>query len=204
MEDDGRTDNTDTEPIRAADYRDVVRVSEPDLSPDGTHVASVRPTPDGDEEYGSTVWVAPTDPTEGEPRRFTAVEGRDFEPRYSPDGGRIAFRSIRGDDERAQLWVLPTDGGEARRVTEVLGGVESFEWCPDGERIAFVQRGTRTRRGRGVVLPRWKRVVLSLPLGAYDRRYARVRPLRCPPRDRDRRDVIPDGGPHGPRRAGPL
>ena len=137
------------EPVRAADYRDLVRVSEPDLSPDGTEVAFVRSVPDGDEEYESTVYVAPTDPTEGEPRRFTAVEGRDFEPRYSPDGDRIAFRSVRGDDERAQLWVLPTDGGEARRITRVVGGVESFEWCPDGERIAFSQRATAEERETG-------------------------------------------------------
>jgi dipeptidyl aminopeptidase/acylaminoacyl peptidase len=112
-------------------------------------VAFVRSVPDGDEEYESTVWVAPTDPTEGEPRRFTAVEGRDFEPRYSPGGDRIAFRSIRGDDERAQLWVLPTDGGEARRITEVVGGVDAFEWCPDGERLAFTQRATEAEREAG-------------------------------------------------------
>jgi dipeptidyl aminopeptidase/acylaminoacyl peptidase len=142
-------ESAESEPIRAADYRDLVRVSDPDLSPDGTHVAFVRSVPDGDEEYESTVWIAPTDPTEGEPRRFTAVEGRDSEPRYSPDGDRIAFRSIRGDDERAQLWVLPTDGGEARRVTEVVGGVDAFEWCPDSERIAFVQRATAEEREGG-------------------------------------------------------
>jgi dipeptidyl aminopeptidase/acylaminoacyl peptidase len=147
MTDDGATH--DRAPVRAADYRDIVRVSEPALSPGGEQVAFVRSVPDGDEEYESTVYVAPTDPTEGEPRRFTAVEGRDFEPRFSPAGDRIAFRSIRGDDERAQLWVLPTDGGEARRVTEVVGGVDSFEWCPDGERIAFTQRATAEEREAG-------------------------------------------------------
>jgi len=60
---------------------------------------------------------------------------------------RVAFVSTRGgDDDRPQLWVLPTDGGEARQVTNVAGGVRGIEWSPDGTRIAFVQEVTAADR----------------------------------------------------------
>ncbi len=129
------------EPVRAVDYHDIVRVSDPRLAPGGERVAFVRTTPIDGESYESTVYVVPT--SGGEPRRFTASSGRDSEPRWSPDGDRLAFVSSRGeDDDRAQLWVLPTDGGEARQVTDVVGGVSSIAWSPDGTRIAFAQKAT--------------------------------------------------------------
>jgi len=133
------------QPLDATDYHDIAQVGDPRLSPDGERVAFVRKTPDGDEEYETTVYVVPADGS-APPRQFTAEEGTDAEPRWSPSGDRLAFTSARGDADTPQLWVLPTDGGEARQVTDVVGGVSSIAWSPDGDRVAFVQRATAEER----------------------------------------------------------
>ena len=125
--------------IAAADVHELDQVAAPRLSPDGERVAYVHRTPDDEESYEATIHVVDGD--SGDAQRFTLAEGVDAEPRWSPSGDRLAFTSTRGaDDDRQQLWVLPTDGGEARQVTEVVGGVSQLAWSPDGDRIAFVQR----------------------------------------------------------------
>jgi len=125
--------------IEASDYHDLVAVSDPQIHPDGDRVAFVRSVPDGDDEYESTVYTVPLGG--GEPRRYTAAEGADSQPRWSPDGDWLAFVSAdRGEeDPSAQLWLLPTGGGEAERVTEVVGGIAGLTWSPDGTKLAFTQ-----------------------------------------------------------------
>lgn len=62
------------------------------------------------------------------------------DPAWSPDGTRIAFIANEGsgDDAKAQVFVMPLDGGDARPVTSDDGGVDQFAWRPDGEAIAYV------------------------------------------------------------------
>src|SRR5207253_9806662 len=82
-------------------------------------------------------------------RRYTAGDN-DTTPRWSPDGRSLAF--LRGpagevkpknEEERdrgiakAQLWVLPADGGEARQLTRAREGVGEPEWSPDGAFIVY-------------------------------------------------------------------
>ena len=134
------------EPIQAADYHDIVQVSDPQLSPDGETVAFVHEDPEDDENYDRNVYTVPADGSaDAEP--FT-TGGSDTEPRFSPSGDRLAF--VRSeDDETAEVYVVPTDGGEARQVTDVVGEVSSIAWRPDGEALAFTQRVTETERRTG-------------------------------------------------------
>lgn len=135
--------------IAASDYHDIASVSDPQVHPDGDRVAFVRSEPDGEDEYESTVYIAPLGG--GEARRFTAAEGADSQPSWSPSGDRLAFVSAdRGEEEpSAQLWILPTDGGEAERVTDVVGGVSGIEWSPDGSQILFTQSVRAEEREEG-------------------------------------------------------
>ncbi|WP_129114086.1 S9 family peptidase [Halegenticoccus tardaugens] len=136
--------------VAARDYHDLAKPSDPRLSPDGGTVAFVRSVPKDGESYESTVHLVPAEG--GRPRRFTADEGVDSAPRWSPAGDRLAFVSTRGENDGQQLWVMPTDGGEARRVTNVPGGVRDPVWSPDGTRIAFVQATTEREREEGLDL----------------------------------------------------
>ncbi|MFC7190572.1 S9 family peptidase [Halocatena marina] len=133
--------------VKAKEYHEIVQVSDPQLSPDGETVAFVRKEPVED-EYETTVYVVSVDGDRM--RQFTAKEGIDANPRWSPNGDHLAFTSIRGDSDTSQLWVLPVDGGEARQLTDVVGGVETFVWSPDGNRIAFTQNSIDDEREVGL------------------------------------------------------
>jgi dipeptidyl aminopeptidase/acylaminoacyl peptidase len=135
-------------PVRASDYHDLVQVGDPAVTPDGDRVAFLRTVPDDDESYETTVYTVPADGS-AEPRRFTATEGVDAEPRWSPAGDRLAFCSDRGTEGTPQLRVVPADGGESERVTNVAGGVSNITWAPDGTRIAFTQTTRAGEREEG-------------------------------------------------------
>jgi TolB protein len=55
---------------------------------------------------------------------------------WSPDGRRIAFTAIDGND--ADVWTCDPDGSHARRLTTSSAIDLSPSWSPDGKRIAFV------------------------------------------------------------------
>jgi dipeptidyl aminopeptidase/acylaminoacyl peptidase len=114
-------------------------VADPRISPDGATVAYVVRAVDREANgYRSAIWLAALDGS-SEPRRLTSGEKRDAEPRWSPDGARLAFTSNRGG-KVSQLYVMPVDGGEALRLTSLKEDVEHPVWSPDGSTIAFVAR----------------------------------------------------------------
>ena len=124
--------------------------TDPRLSPDGTQIAFVvkssAPRQDG---YRHAIWLVPVDGSRPA-RQVTLGAKNDTGPRFSPDGGTLAFLSDRRtaveDDPKApkdakdredvvQVHLLPLDGGEARRLTDLPRGVDSAEWSPDGRRF---------------------------------------------------------------------
>jgi dipeptidyl aminopeptidase/acylaminoacyl peptidase len=114
-------------------------VADPRLSPDGTTVAYVVSGLDGEtNEYRGAIWLAALDGS-SPPRQLTAGTRRDVDPRWSPDGSRLAFTSNRAGDTM-QLYVLPVGGGEPRRLTDLKEDVTQAAWSPDGTTIAFVSR----------------------------------------------------------------
>jgi len=116
-------------------------VADPRLHPDGNRVAYVVWSIDAEErEYRSAIWLAARD-SSSRPRRLTAGEKRDSQPRWSPDGTRLAFVSSRGDEKSSgQIYVLPLEGGEARKLTDLKDDPAELAWSPDGTQIAFVAR----------------------------------------------------------------
>jgi Tol biopolymer transport system component len=67
--------------------------------------------------------------------RLTSHRGHDFDPSWSPDGSRIAFRSER--DGNNEIYVMNADGSEQRNVSNFSGDDWGPAWAPDGSRIAF-------------------------------------------------------------------
>src|SRR5438270_1842354 len=115
-------------------------VADPRLHPDGEQVAYVHWWIDKDaSEYRSAIWVARLDSSEP-PRQVTAGAKRDSSPRWPPDGTRLAFTSTRGEEEQAQIYVLPFEGGEAVKLTDLTEDAARLAWSPDGTRIAFSSR----------------------------------------------------------------
>jgi dipeptidyl aminopeptidase/acylaminoacyl peptidase len=91
----------------------------------------------------SAVWVVATSGG-AEPRQLSASGFNSSAPRWSPDGSRLAFLSNRAaagiDTPRAQIWILPMNGGEAQQVSHLKNGVSLFQWSPDGKRFVAVGR----------------------------------------------------------------
>lgn len=98
-----------------------------DLSPDRRHLVVARGTaPDIDvylfDAAGQMV------------RRLTELPNFDYQPRWSPDGQRIAFAAVR--DRQQQVFTMKADGSD---VVELTRGSQNSEpaWSPDGRLIAF-------------------------------------------------------------------
>jgi Tol biopolymer transport system component len=75
------------------------------------------------------VWTIDADGTDL--TRLTNSPGFDFDPSWSPDGTRIAFRSERSGEP--EIWLMNADATDQRRLTAGF----SPAWSPDGSLIAF-------------------------------------------------------------------
>jgi serine/threonine-protein kinase len=103
----------------------------PRLSPDGTRmVASGLRPPD--------LWTV--DLARGSRLRLT-TEGYNRGGVWSPDGGRIVFRSAPqtslSDDVAQDLFVVPASGGDPQRLLERPGPQWAVSWSPDGRYLIF-------------------------------------------------------------------
>ncbi len=125
------------EPITFENFISLGRVADPQISPDGKHVAFVVTRYSLETNAGdSDIYIAPIGG--GEVRRLTNREGRDSQPRFSPDGAVIAFTSSRSG--KSQIWTLPLGGGEAAQMTHLSTGASSPQWTADGGHLVFLSR----------------------------------------------------------------
>ena len=75
-------------------------------------------------------------PTAAGLRPITEGPNDDSEPRWSPDGRRLSFRSDRASKGQHQIFVLETGvPAEARQLTTLPGTVEWHRWSADGSRM---------------------------------------------------------------------
>jgi dipeptidyl aminopeptidase/acylaminoacyl peptidase len=121
-------------PLVPSDLLNIVLVSEPVISPDGSAVYYRRSwfDRDADEIRGAIRRVD----RDGADRPFTGGTN-DRLPRVAPDGSAVAFVADR-DDKKPRLFVLPLDGGEARLLGDPYAKITALTWSPDSQRLAFV------------------------------------------------------------------
>ncbi|MCP4723672.1 MAG: S9 family peptidase, partial [bacterium] len=116
------------------DLYNIIRLSDPQISPDGNTIAYVRTVYNKPENSSnSDIWLVSING--GDPRRLTASPVTDSHPRWSPDGQEIAFNSSRGGS--SQIYVISVNGGEARKISNISTGVSGAIWSPDGRNLAF-------------------------------------------------------------------
>ena len=124
------------------DVLDLVQLSAPRISPDGSRVLFTRSEIKTwkDNKRVATVWIANAD---GSNQYQFLSSDKDRAPQWSPDGRHVAFLSTRDKPESdkdavAQVWAIRAGGGEAEKLTDHKGEIKSFEWSADGSRIYFL------------------------------------------------------------------
>jgi Tol biopolymer transport system component len=80
------------------------------------------------------VWTVRADGSAA--RQLTTDPEMDFDPSWSPDGERIAFRTHRDGNE--EVYVMAADGSGQWNLSDAPGGDYSPAWSPDGTSIAFM------------------------------------------------------------------
>jgi acylaminoacyl-peptidase len=142
--------------------------SDPEIAPDGSQVAYVRRSFDikTDSRRGA-IWLVGRDGSNHRP--LTGGSASEASPRWSPDGGRLAF--VSSDPEGgAQIFVHWLREGVTSRVTNLTEAPSRLAWSPDGRSLAFVMRVPAKRKPLKVELPEPpKGAKWAEPLQAIDR-----------------------------------
>ena len=111
----------------------------PDWSHDGNKIVFTSDTgnaisnPNGDQE----IYVM--NAGESDALRITDNVGDDYQPKWSPDGTKIAFESQR--DGNREIYVMNADGSGSTRLTDNAGNDRHLSWRPAA---APAPTGTRT------------------------------------------------------------
>ena len=120
-----------THPFSFDDMARLSRLGGYDVSRDGKWVVYAVGRANLDEnKVTSTLWLMPADGS-APARALTNGDKKDRDPRFSPDGKRVAFISDRAGDP--QIYVIDLGGGEPRKLTAAPEGLDGPIWSPDGK-----------------------------------------------------------------------
>ena len=135
--------------MQPADTLRVANVSDAQIAPDGERVVYTVSTVEGNETR-TALWLVrrflrASDPQRvvEPPRELLPAGWTGSNPRWSPDGRRVAFLATR--DNQAGIYVVTVTGGTPRLVAPVREtnffityADEPFAWSPDSRRIAYI------------------------------------------------------------------
>jgi dipeptidyl aminopeptidase/acylaminoacyl peptidase len=112
------------------DLLKVRRAGDPQVSPDGKHVAFTV----GDVNFDANrvvtqIFVTSIDG--GGMKQLTSGDRSSTAPRWSPDGKKIAFTT------GGQVWVMDSDGDHKDQITKISTDAAAPVWSSDGKWIAF-------------------------------------------------------------------
>ena len=116
------------------DVFDLQYVSDPQISPDGEWVVYRRMGFDiiQDKAVGN-LWIMKTDGSGHQ--KLTSRETDESNPRWSPDGRRLAFTS--NTDEGSEIYMYWLSSGKFAKISQLPFSPTSLTWSPDGKQLAF-------------------------------------------------------------------
>ena len=117
------------------DLPKLVRVGDPQISPDGKTIAVVI----GRANLKEDRWDSEIDLIDVATKEMRAVTHDRMgvgSPRWSPMGDRLAYLT-QDANKKGQIYVLPLSGGDSMQVTHAKTSVASLAWRPDGTGFAF-------------------------------------------------------------------
>ncbi len=86
--------------------------------------------------YADDLWLAPR--TGGMAWRLTSAPGREWRPRFSPDGRYLAYSAEEG--RQSDVFVIPVEGGRPRRLTWHPAPDLALGWTADGTHLVVASR----------------------------------------------------------------
>ena len=122
----------------------IVRVADPQISPDGKSIIATVSRANLDENRYDAELVL-IDVASRKQRVLTHDRRAVSFPRWSPNGDRVAFLAL-GPNSKAQIFVMPMGGGDTLALTRSATGVQQFAWRPDGGAIAFAMSDEAPKR----------------------------------------------------------
>ncbi|HSW68098.1 MAG TPA: S9 family peptidase [Bacteroidales bacterium] len=113
------------------------RVSDPQVSPDGTNVLYGVMRYNLEENKGKrSLYTVPV--KGGEALRTGEFSASVFNGIWRPDGKRIGF--LKSDGEALQIWEMNPDGSNLQQLSNIRGGVTGFRYSPDMKNIFYTKQ----------------------------------------------------------------
>ncbi|MFL5580777.1 MAG: prolyl oligopeptidase family serine peptidase [Gemmatimonadaceae bacterium] len=130
--------------LELADVGRIVRLGDPQISPDGRTVIVAVSRADLAANAWRTELVA-VDVASGAQRVVAPGLRAVGHARWSSRGDRVAFLAAAPGGGR-QIYLMPAGGGPPAVLTRSATGVEAFAWRPDGGALAFAAADPRAER----------------------------------------------------------
>jgi dipeptidyl aminopeptidase/acylaminoacyl peptidase len=122
--------------LTGADLFKLEVATDPQIAPDGDTIAYVRRTNDiMTDRARASIWSIDVD--SGRQTPLVTGPGSHGQPRWSPDGSKLAYISSADDKAGAQLHVRWMKTGAIARITGLPDTPQGIVWSRDGERIAY-------------------------------------------------------------------
>jgi dipeptidyl aminopeptidase/acylaminoacyl peptidase len=120
--------------LELTDVFELEYVSDPQISPDGNHIVYVRNFKDIMTDRNlSNLWIVNFDGSNHHP--LTTGNQNDFQPRWSPDGKKLLYKSNK--DGSTQLYLRWMDSGAESKLTNLTQSFGEVTWSPSGKHLAF-------------------------------------------------------------------